>query len=214
MIVLGLTGGIGMGKSTTAEFFREEGAEIWDADASVHRLYAKGGAAVEPLKQAFGDEIIVDAAVDRPKLAAVLGRDSIKFQMLEQIVHPLVLQDRMAVLESARAKGVSLFVVDIPLLFETGGDAYVDAVVVCSAPAEIQRLRVLSRPGATQERFDAIVARQMLDAEKRKRADFIVETGEGLEAARETVKSIVETVTSSNWVSPRRPLSSDSGTGQ
>ncbi|WP_297802414.1 dephospho-CoA kinase [uncultured Brevundimonas sp.] len=209
MIILGLTGGIGMGKSTTADVFREEGAVVWDADAAVHRLYAKGGEAVADIAKAFGEDVIVDGAVDRPRLAAVLGNDAAQFDRLNAIVHPLVLKDRMWALGTAKEKGVRLFIVDIPLLFETGADAYVDATVVASAPADLQRERVLARPGMTPERFEAIVARQMPDAEKRARADFIVETGEGLEPARQRVRQIVATVLDPSWKSARTGLFSD-----
>ncbi|WP_292052801.1 MULTISPECIES: dephospho-CoA kinase [unclassified Brevundimonas] len=209
MIILGLTGGIGMGKSTTADFFREEGAVVWDADAAVHRLYAKGGEAVADIAKAFGPDVIVDGAVDRPRLAAVLGNDGAQFDRLNAIVHPLVLKDRMWAMGTAKEEGVRLFIVDIPLLFETGADAYVDATVVASAPAELQRERVLARPGMTPERLEAIVARQMPDAEKRARADFIVETGEGLEPARQRIRQIVATVLDPSWKSARAGLFSD-----
>ena len=200
MIVLGLTGGIGMGKSTTAQFLREEGAEIWDADAAVHRLYAKGGEAVTAIAEAFGDDTVVDGAVDRTRLAAVLGQDGARFDRLNGIVHPLVIADRIDALEAAKARGADLFVVDIPLLFETGADATVDATIVVSAPADVQKARVLARPGMTLERFEAIVARQMPDEEKRRRADFIVESDKGFEAAREQVRRIVATVRDPAWM--------------
>lgn len=200
MIVLGLTGGIGMGKSTTAQFLSEEGAEIWDADAAVHRLYAKGGEAVTAIAEAFGDDTVVDGAVDRTRLAAVLGQDGARFDRLNGIVHPLVVADRIDALEAAKARGADLFVVDIPLLFETGADATVDATIVVSAPAVVQKARVLARPGMTLERFEAIVARQMPDEEKRRRADFIVESDKGFEAAREQVRRIVATVRDPAWM--------------
>lgn len=208
MIILGLTGGIGMGKSTTANFLREEGAVVWDADAAVHRLYAKGGEAVAAIAEAFGTDVIVDGAVDRPRLATVLGKDHALFQKLDGIVHPLVIKDRMEALQAAKAADIDLFVVDIPLLFETGADAHVDATIVASAPANVQRDRVLSRPGMTPERFETIISRQMPDAEKRRRADFIVETGDGLEPARERVKQIVAKVRDPAWVQLRAGLSS------
>ncbi len=203
MIILGLTGSIGMGKSTTGRMFADEGALVWDADAAVHRLYAPGGAAVEPLAEAFPG-VVVDGAVDRARLAEVLGRDETAFKRLEAIVHPLVAQDRAQDLEAARAKGVRLAVLDIPLLFETGGEAFVDAVVVVTADPEVQAARVLSRPGMTRERFETILARQTPDAEKRRRADFLVDTGHGLEAAREQVARIVGTVLDPSWTPPRR----------
>ena len=206
MIVLGLTGSIGMGKSTTAKMFAEEGAAVWDADAAVHRLYGPGGAAVAPLEQSFPG-VVVEGAVDRARLAEVLGRDETAFQRLEAIVHPLVAMDRAQALRAAQAQGARLAVVDIPLLFETGGDAAVDAVVVVTAEPEIQAQRVLARPGMTRERFDAILSRQTPDAEKRARADFLIDTGQGLEAARDQVRRIVGTVLSPSWTPPRGALS-------
>lgn len=203
MILLGLTGSIGMGKSTTSRMFADEGALVWDADAAVHRLYARGGAAVEPLGEAFPG-VVVDGAVDRTRLAEVLGRDETAFKRLEAIVHPLAAQDRAADLAAARARGVRLAVLDIPLLFETGGDAFVDAVVVVTADPEVQVARVLARPGMTRDRFEAILARQTPDAEKRRRADFLVDTGRGLDAARDQVRQIVETVLSPRWTKPVR----------
>ena len=203
MIILGLTGSIGMGKSTTGRMFADEGALVWDADAAVHRLYARGGAAVEPLGQAFPG-VVVDGAVDRTRLAEALGSDETAFKRLEAIVHPLVAQDRAQDLAAARAEGVRLAVLDIPLLFETGGDAFVDAVVVVTADPEIQAARVLARPGMTRDRFEAILARQMPDAEKRRRADFLVDTGRGLDAAREQVAHLVGTVLDPAWTPPRR----------
>lgn len=198
MIVLGLTGSIGMGKSTTAQMFADEGAVVWDADAAVHRLYGPGGAAVAPLAQAFLG-VVVDGAVDRLRLAEALGRDEDAFQRLEAIVHPLVAADRAKALKAAAEGGARLAVVDIPLLFETGGDAFVDAVAVVTADAEIQAERVLARPGMTRERFDAILARQTPDAEKRARADFLIDTGHGLEAARDQVRAVVAKVLEPDW---------------
>ena len=203
MIILGLTGSIGMGKSTTGRMFADEGALVWDADAAVHRLYARGGAAVEPLAQAFPG-VVVDGAVDRTRLAEALGRDETAFKRLEAIVHPLVGQDRAQDLAAARTEGVRLAVLDIPLLFETGGEALVDAVVVVTADPEVQAARVLARPGMTHERFEAILARQTPDAEKRRRADFLVDTGRGLDAARDQVRQIVGTVLDPAWTPPRR----------
>lgn len=203
MIVLGLTGSIGMGKSTTTAMFADLGAMVWNADDAVHRLYARGGAAVGPVGEAFPG-VVVDGAVDRTRLAEALGRDEAAFRRLEAIVHPLAAQGRLSDLEAARAAGVKLAVLDIPLLFETGGDRTVDAVVVVTADPEVQAARVLARPGVTRERFDAILARQTPDGEKRARADFIIDTGGGLEAARADVRAIVETVLDPEWISPRR----------
>ena len=206
MIVLGLTGSIGMGKSTTTAMFASEGAAVWNADDAVHALYAPGGAAVLPVGEAFPG-VIVGGAVDRGRLAEALSSDETAFRRLETIVHPLVAQGRMADLEVARAKGVRLAVLDIPLLFETGGDRAVDAVVVVTAPAEVQAKRVLSRPGMTRERFETILARQMPDTEKRRRADFVIDTSHGLDIARARVREIVGIVLSPSWKRPARTLS-------
>ena len=206
MILLGLTGSIGMGKSTTTAMFADHGALVWNADDAVHALYARGGAAVTPVGQAFPG-VVVDGAVDRGRLAQALGRDDTAFKRLETIVHPLVAAGRLADLQAARAADIPLAVLDIPLLFETGGDKAVDAVVVVTAPADIQRARVLARPGMTPERFEAILARQMPDAEKRRRADFVVDTGEGLETTRVRVAEIVGMVLSPDWKRPLRTLS-------
>lgn len=208
MILLGLTGSIGMGKSTTTAMFADHGALIWNADEAVHRLYAPGGAAVEPIGAAFPG-VVVDGAVDRARLAGALGRDDQAFKRLEAIVHPLVARGRLADLAAAEARGVKLAVLDIPLLFETGGDAAVDAVVVVTAPAAVQAERVLARPGMTRDRFEAILSRQMPDAEKRRRADFVVDTGEGLDAARSRVGEIVGMVLAESWTPPRRGLPKD-----
>jgi dephospho-CoA kinase len=147
--------------------------------------------------------VIVEGVVDRARLAEALGRDDTAFRRLEAIVHPLVAQGRAADLEAARAKGAKLAVLDIPLLFETGGDAAVDAVVVVTADVQVQADRVLARPGMTRERFDAILARQMTDADKRARADFVVDTGQGLAFARAEVQAIVSTVLDPSWISPQ-----------
>jgi dephospho-CoA kinase len=206
LILLGLTGSIGMGKSTTTAMFAEHGAVVWNADDAVHALYAPGGAAVGPVGEAFPG-VVIDGAVDRARLAEALGRDETAFRRLETIVHPLVAAGRVADLEAARAAGARLAVLDIPLLFETGGDRAVDAVVVVTADADTQRQRVLARPGMTGERLEAILARQMPDAEKRRRADFIVDTSAGMDAARAQVAEIVGTVLAPEWTPPRRTLS-------
>ena len=206
MIIVGLTGFIGMGKLTILAMFADEGAAVWNADDAVHRLYASGGAAVGPVGEAFPG-VVVDGAVDRTRLAEALGRDDTAFKRLERIVQPLVAEGRLEDLARAEAQGVRLAVLDIPLLFETGGDAAMDAVVVVSADPEIQRERVLARPGMTPERFAAILERQTPDAEKRRRADFVIDTGRGLEAARVQVRQIVETVLRPGWASRRPGLS-------
>ena len=213
MIVLGLTGSIGMGKSTTAAMFADEGALVWDADAAVHDLYARGGAAVETVEAAFPGVTGPDG-VDRAKLAEVLRKDPDGYARLEAIVHPLVVMGRLEDLAAAERRGVRLAVLDIPLLFETGGDAAVDAVVVVTADPQVQAERVLARPGMTRERFEAILARQTPDEEKRRRADFIVDTGRGLEAARAQVRGIVGTVLAPGWTSPRRGLPKADEAGQ
>lgn len=186
---LGLTGSIGMGKSTTARMFADEGCAIWDADAAVHRLYAKGGAAVGPVGAAFPDAI-EDGAVSRERLKQILGREPDALHRIETIVHPLVAQDRACFLEKVDA---DIAVLDIPLLFETGGEAAMDAVVCVTAPPEIQRERVLGRGKMTEPQFKAILAKQMPDAEKRKRADFIIVT-DTLEHAREQVQDVVSKI--------------------
>ncbi len=205
MIVLGLTGSIGMGKSTTTAMFADLGALVWNADEAVHALYARGGAAVGPVGEAFPG-VVIDGAVDRTRLAEALGRDDEAFRRLEAIVHPLVVKGRLEALAAAEARGIRLAVLDIPLLFETGGDAAVDAVVVVTAPASVQAARVLARPGMTRERFEAILARQLPDTEKRRRADFLIDTGTGLEAARARVEEIVGMVLAKGWTPPRRGL--------
>ncbi|ATX64697.1 dephospho-CoA kinase [Roseinatronobacter bogoriensis] len=181
---LGLTGSIGMGKSTTAGFFRDMGAPVWDADAAVHRLYAKGGAAVAPVG-ALCPEAVIDGAVDRTVLKDWIAADKSALPQLESVVHPLVAQDREAFV--AKVKG-PLVVLDIPLLFETG--AQVDGVLVVTAPEAVQRARVLSRPGMDEQQFDSILARQMPDAEKRARADFVIQTTD-MDTARDEVTKLV-----------------------
>ena len=184
MIVLGLTGSIGMGKSTTARMFAEEGVPVWDADAAVHRLY--DGVAVGPVGVAF-PEAIEDGKVSRDALKRLISRDETALPRLESIVHPLVAADRRAFLDNATAPVVLL---DIPLLYETGGEVLCDRVVVVSAPPDVQRERVLAREGMTPGQLDAILARQMPDAEKRARADYVIETLT-LDGARTQVRAIL-----------------------
>jgi dephospho-CoA kinase len=187
--VIGLTGSIGMGKSTTAAMFAEAGVPVWDADAAVHRLYARGGAAVAGIR-AICPEAVIDGEVRREVLKAWIDRDPEALKRIEAVVHPLVAADRAAFIAKAESDVV---VVDVPLLFETGGAAAVDAVVVVSAPPDIQRARVLARPGVTEARLDAILARQMPDGEKRARADYVIPTVT-LEDARRGVQDVLNDV--------------------
>lgn len=182
---LGLTGSIGMGKSTTAGFFRALGVPVWDADAAVHRLYGPGGAAVGPVGAVCPDAVGPDG-VDRAALKDWIARDAAALKTLEQIVHPLVAQDREAFI--AQVSG-PLVVLDIPLLFEVGAD--VDGVLVVTAPPQVQRARVLSRPGMEPAHLEQILARQMPDAEKRARADFVIETLD-MDTTRKAVQDLVE----------------------
>ncbi|MER8559192.1 dephospho-CoA kinase [Mesorhizobium sp. M0019] len=188
MIVLGLTGSIGMGKSTTAKMFAEAGVPVHDSDEAVHRLYA-GQAA--PMVEAAFPGTTRSGAVDRTKLAERVLGEAAALKRLEAIIHPLVRADADAFLAENRAAGAPLAVLDIPLLFETGGRDRVDKVVVVTAPPEVQRARVLPRPGMSEEKLASILARQVPDAEKRRRADFVIDTGQGFDAARAAVKAIV-----------------------
>lgn len=188
MIILGLTGSIGMGKSTTADYFRAAGAPVHDADATVHALYR--GEAVAPIEAAFPGTTR-DGAVDREALAARVLGDEAAVRRLEAIVHPLVRAAEVDFLERAAKEGRGVVVLDIPLLFETGGDVRVDAVVTVTAPAEVQRARVLARPGMTAEKFDKIRVRQLADAEKRRRSHFLVDTSRGLAAAKLQVEGVL-----------------------
>ncbi len=181
---LGLTGSIGMGKSTTAGFFRELGVPVWDADAAVHRIYAQGGAAVEPVREVCPDAV-KDNAVDRAALKDWIARDKDALARLEAVVHPLVAADREEFIKNTDAP---LVVLDIPLLFETGAD--VDGTLVVTAPPDVQRARVLSRSGMTAPQFETILTRQMPDAEKRARADFVIETLD-MDSTRQAVQNLV-----------------------
>ncbi|WP_428650384.1 dephospho-CoA kinase [Roseibium sp.] len=193
MIRIGLTGSIGMGKSTTAKMFAEEGVPVHDADATVHVLYA-GRAA--PLIEAAFPGTVVDGKVDRTLLSPhVLGKPE-AMKKLEAIVHPLVREEEQAFLERARSGHRRIVMLDIPLLFETSGHDRVDAIVVVTADADIQRARVLARPGMSGERFQSILSKQMPDAEKRRRAHFLIDTGLGMESARRSVKAILKALAS------------------
>ncbi len=190
MIAVALTGSIGMGKSTAAQAFAEAGAAVWDADAAVHALYAPGGAGVAAIK-GLAPQAVRDGGVDRAALrAAVLANPGL-LPRIEAAIHPLVAADRTAFLARARAEGAEVAVCDMPLLFETGAEGAFDAVVVVSAPPEAQRERVLARPGITPQAFAAILARQTPDAEKRARADFVIDTGGPMEAAQAQVRAVM-----------------------
>ncbi len=188
MFILGLTGSIGMGKTTTAGFFAEAGVPVHDADATVHRLY-DGEAA--PIIEAAFPGTTTNGKVDRAKLAARVVGDKEALRRLEALVHPLVRQAETRFLAEAEQQGAPVAVLDIPLLFETGGDERVDAVVTVTAPPDVQRERVLMRPGVTPEKLEALIANQLPDAEKRQRADFIVDTSQGFDAARARVRDIL-----------------------
>jgi len=191
MIVLGLTGSIGTGKTTTAAMFRDRGVPVYDADATVHDLYTKE--AVQPVAARF-PEALADGVIDRKILSSLLAQSPARFAELEAIIHPLVRARETAFLDAERRNGSPLVLLDIPLLYETGGEARIDKVVVVTCDAEIQRQRVLARPGMTEEKFQLILSRQMPDAEKRKRADFLIDTGKGLEAARKQVEEVIRTI--------------------
>ena len=189
MIILGLTGSIGMGKSTTAKLFAEAGVPVYDADATVHMLYE--GEAAPSIEAAFPGTT-VDGKVDRARLSARVVHDPAAMRQLEQIVHPMLGASRQKFLHDAEQSGASVAVVDVPLLFETGGEKRVDAVVVVTTTPEIQRQRILARDNMTGEKLDAILARQLPDAEKRKRADFVVDTSHGLDPVRAQIRDILD----------------------
>lgn len=187
--IIGLTGSIGMGKSTTAAMFAQDGVPVWDADAAVHRLYAPGGAAVEPIRAIY-PPAIVDGAVDRDRLKDWIGKDATALKKIETVVHPLVAADRAGFIANAKAP---IILLDIPLLFETGAQDRMDMVVVVSAPADLQRQRVLERGTMSEDQFNAILAKQVPDAEKRKRADVVIPT-ETMAGARAAVKAVIAQV--------------------
>jgi dephospho-CoA kinase len=188
MIVLGLTGSIGMGKSTTANLFAEAGVPVYDADAAVHRLYE--GEAVAAIEAAFPGTT-VNGKVDRNQLSTRVVHDVAAMRKLEEIVHPMLGASRQKFLQDAEQSGAPVAVVDVPLLFETGGEKRVDAVVVVTTSPEVQRERILARPNMTADKLDAILARQMPDAEKRKRAHFVVDTSHGLDPVRARIRDIL-----------------------
>jgi dephospho-CoA kinase len=192
MIVLGLTGSIGMGKSTSAQMFIDEGIPVYSADAAVHRLYS--GAAA-PLIEAAFPGTTKDGKVDRTKLStAVMGKPE-ALEKLEAIIHPLVRAEENSFRDNARARGEKLIVVDIPLLFETGAEKRVDKILVVTAPEDVQRRRVLDRPGMTPDKLDAILARQTPDAEKWARADFIIDTRHDFDVTRAAIRKIISLLT-------------------
>ena len=188
MLILGLTGSIGMGKSTTAKLFAEAGVPVYDADAAVHKIYQ--GEAAPAIEAAFPGTT-ADGKVDRAKLSAKVVHDPAAIRQLEQIVHPMLGASRQKFLDDAERSGAPVVVMDIPLLFETGGEKRVDAVVVVTTAPESQRERILARGTMTNEALDAILARQLPDAEKRKRADFVVDTSHGLDPVRAAIRDIL-----------------------
>jgi dephospho-CoA kinase len=188
--IIGLTGSLAMGKSETAKLFAAEGVSVHDADAAIHKLYGKGGAAVAKIAAQFRDAV-KDGAVDRAALSARVAGDPAALAKLEAVVHPLVAAERDAFLADAMAKGTPIVLLDIPLLFETGAETSMDALVVASAPETVQRARALARPGMTSEKFSRLLARQLPDVEKRARAHYVVVTDKGLDHAGEQVKMIL-----------------------
>ena len=191
MLILGLTGSIGMGKSTTAKLFAEAGVPVYDADAAVHKIYQ--GEAAPAIEAAFPGTT-ANGKVDRAKLSAKVVHDPAAIRQLEQIVHPMLGASRQKFLDDAERSGAAVVVMDIPLLFETGGEKRVDAVVVVTTAPESQRERILARGTMTNEALDAILARQLPDAEKRKRADFVVDTSHGLDPVRAAIRDILAEV--------------------
>ena len=193
MYLIGLTGSIGMGKTQTAALFEEEGVPRYDADAAVHGLYEAGGAAVGPIGEMF-PEAVRDGAVDRAALGRIVLTDGAKLAALEKMVHPLAGATQVNFLNAQMAAGATHVLLDIPLLFETGGHEFVDCVVVVSAPPDIQRARVLERPGMTEEKFADILAKQVPDSDKRAAADFIVDSSVSVADAHRQVKEILAAV--------------------
>jgi len=193
MYLIGLTGSIGMGKTQTAALFEKEGVSRYDADAAVHGLYEVGGAAVGPIGEMF-PEAVRDGAVDRAALGQIVLKDGAKLAALEKVVHPLAGATQVDFLNAQMAAGATHVLLDIPLLFETGGHEFVDCVVVVSAPPDIQRARVLERPGMTEEKFADILAKQVPDSDKRAAADFIVDSSVSVADAHRQVKEILAAV--------------------
>ena len=204
MIVLGLTGSIGMGKSTTAGIFREFGVPVQDADAVVTDLYRWHGKAVEPIGKAFPGSV-EDGSVNRETLSKMVLGQPEALARLEAIVHPLVREERSEFLAAAKASGAKVAVVEVQLLFEVGVDEETDATIVVSAPEKVQRKRVMARPGMTAEKFTRLLARQMPDAEKRALADFVIDTSGGLDSVRDQVQAVLRAVTAADWKRAPRP---------
>lgn len=190
MVIVGLTGSIGMGKSETAKMFRRLGIAVYDADAAVHGIYAPGGSAVAPIEEAFPG-VTGPNGVDRDALAKRVLNDPAALKKLESIVHPLVGLEQQKFLAQAAAEKAEIIVIDVPLLYETGGQKRVDCVVLVSAPYEMQRERVLARPGMSEEKFQSILAKQVPDAQKREQADYIIDSSKGLEAAMAQVEALI-----------------------
>ncbi len=191
MISVGLTGSIGMGKSTVAAMFADEGASVWDADAAVRRLYAPGNSGHAAIAARF-PPAVTSKGVDREQLSAIVLNDAAALADLEALIHPLVAEDRAAFLDDAARAGADIVVLDIPLLFEKGSEKFFDAVVVVSAPASVQKARVLARPGMTEKKFRSILMKQTPDAEKRRRADYVIDTGVTLDETRAQVRAVME----------------------
>jgi dephospho-CoA kinase len=196
MIKLALTGSIGMGKTTTAAMFAARGVPVYDADAAVHQAYAPGGEAVAPLEWAFPGVIGKNGGIDRAKLREKVAKSPEAMKKLESIVHPIVGEHQRAFVAKCARAGADIVLLDIPLLFETGGDKRADAIVVVTAPKDVQRQRVLARGGMTEAEFDAILARQTPDSEKRRRADFVINTGFGIPYAEAQVDEILKALRS------------------
>ena len=196
MIKLGLTGSIGMGKSTTASMFSARGVPVYDADAAVHQVYAPGGAAVKAVSEAFPDVLDAQGGIDRSKLRERVVGDSEAMKRLEQIIHPIVSGLQVSFLEKTASQGAEIIVLDVPLLYETGGDKRVDYVVVVTAPEDVQRERVLARGQLTPAQLGEILTRQLPDKEKRQRADFVIDTSLGLEYAEAQVNAVLRTLRS------------------
>jgi dephospho-CoA kinase len=204
MITIGLTGSIGMGKSTTAAMFAEEGAPVYDADAEVRRLQAPGGAAVPAIAAAFPGAV-KDGVIDRTELGKLVFGHPEELKRLNAIIYPMLGAGRAAFFERAERDRADAVVLDIPMLFETGGEGRMDVVVVVTAPEPVQRERVLAREGYDAARLDAILAGQMHDMEKRARAHFVIDTGQGLEHAREQVRAVLAKLRSGDWRKPEGP---------